>query len=280
MALKGDLKDFTTTQLLNLVSLAHKTGTVIFGPTQQGEPNRALMAFRDGKLMMAAIGDQNHYLVNVLNRTGKLSDEQARMIKERSGGASDKAIGLRLMSGGYVTREDILQSIQQYMRDVIFELVTWKEGPFFFVEDKLPGDDRIMIPLDLESIIIKIAREKVESEHLERELPNLDFGLQFVDEPSKKLKGVQLNVDEWRVVSYINPKNSIRQIAKQNDMTDLEIRRIIYGLLQAGLIELVRPQQDRSQAARKSSRRRAASTESTEAKVNVVNRLIERIRSL
>jgi hypothetical protein len=166
------------------------------------------------------------------------------------------------------------------MRDVIFELVTWKEGPFFFVEDKLPGDDRIMIPLDLESIIIKIAREKVESEHLERELPNLDFGLQFVDEPSKKLKGVQLNVDEWRVVSYINPKNSIRQIAKQNDMTDLEIRRIIYGLLQAGLIELVRPQQDRSQAARKSSRRRAASTESTEAKVNVVNRLIERIRSL
>jgi DNA-binding transcriptional regulator YhcF (GntR family) len=50
-----------------------------------------------------------------------------------------------------------------------------------------------------------------------------------------------MTVEEWKVVSYINPKNSIRQIAKTNKMNDLEIRRIVYGLLQAGLIEIVRP---------------------------------------
>ena len=43
------------------------------------------------------------------------------------------------------------------------------------------------------------------------------------------------------VVSFVNPKNSIRQIAKANNMSDMEIRRIVYGLEQAGLVELVKP---------------------------------------
>jgi hypothetical protein len=44
------------------------------------------------------------------------------------------------------------------------------------------------------------------------------------------------------VVSYINPKNTIRQIAAAAKMNDLEIRRIVYGLLQAGLVEIIRPE--------------------------------------
>jgi hypothetical protein len=36
-------------------------------------------------------------------------------------------------------------------------------------------------------------------------------------------------------------KNSIRQIGRATRMSDLEIRRVIYGLLQAGLVEMIRP---------------------------------------
>jgi hypothetical protein len=39
----------------------------------------------------------------------------------------------------------------------------------------------------------------------------------------------------------VNPKNTIRQIAKANNMSDMEIRRVVYGLEQAGLVELVKP---------------------------------------
>ena len=36
MALKGNLRDFTITQLLNLINLARKTGTlVVEGPSEQ-----------------------------------------------------------------------------------------------------------------------------------------------------------------------------------------------------------------------------------------------------
>jgi hypothetical protein len=68
------------------------------------------------------------------------------------------------------------------------------------------------------------------------------MALKFADRPGANLRNVHLNVEEWRVVSFVNPKNSMRQIANATKMNDLQIRRIIYGLLQAGLVEIVRPE--------------------------------------
>jgi hypothetical protein len=67
------------------------------------------------------------------------------------------------------------------------------------------------------------------------------MALRFTDRPDARLRSINLTVEEWRVVSYINPRNSIRQIAKANNLSDFEVRRILYGMLQAGLVELVRP---------------------------------------
>ncbi|HLE73900.1 MAG TPA: hypothetical protein VI688_06630, partial [Anaerolineales bacterium] len=86
-----------------------------------------------------------------------------------------------------------------------------------------------------------------------------------------------LNVEEWRVVSYINPKNSIRQIAKASKMNDLEIRRIVYGLLQAGLVRLVRPEGAPTRLDGLQSAFPGAKKPEQKA---LITRLIERIRSI
>ncbi len=65
------------------------------------------------------------------------------------------------------------------------------------------------------------------------------MALKFTDRP---MTNFNLSVEEWRVVKYINPKNSMKQIASAAKLNDMEIRRIVYGLIQAGLVEMVRPQ--------------------------------------
>jgi hypothetical protein len=67
------------------------------------------------------------------------------------------------------------------------------------------------------------------------------MALRFTDRPDARLRNINLSVEEWRVVSFINPKNSMRQIAQANNMSDFQVRKIIYGMLQAGLVELVLP---------------------------------------
>lgn len=78
-----------------------------------------------------------------------------------------------------------------------------------------------------------------EIEQLERELPDLEMALRFPQDVKDVAKNISLSTQEWRVVGLINPRNSIAQIADTLHLTDLEIRRTVYALLQAGLVELV-----------------------------------------
>ena len=116
------------------------------------------------------------------------------------------------------------------------------EGLFRFENDILPPDEKITVRIGLENIIIEGSRRLREWEQLQDEIPSLDIAMKFTDRPGTNLRNVNLSVDEWKVVSFINPKNTIRQIASATKKSDLEIRRIVYGLLQAGLVELVRPE--------------------------------------
>lgn len=243
MALQGNLRDFTITQLLNLVNLAAKSGALLIQNSSQG----ARLIFHQGKLAFAQVGAENGAggegsLAEVLHRAEKINDAQLNTLRRRASGMGDKELGLLLINAGYVTQKDILDSLQDYYTSIIQQLFTWAEGHFKFDNDQDVPESKIPVRISLENLIIEGSRQLSEWEQLNQEVPNLDMALAFTDRPGVNLKKVNLNVEEWRVVSYINPKNTIRQIAKASKMNDLEIRRIVYGLLQAGLVKLIRPE--------------------------------------
>jgi Domain of unknown function (DUF4388) len=276
MALKGNLRDFNTSQLLNLISLAHKTGTL----TVEAPAEAAFVAFREGKLIFAQLGGEDGNLAYVLRKAGKLTEGQFRVLRERASRASDKELGLLLINAGYVTQSEILQILRQHILDVVYRVFTWVEGGFRFDANILPPDDRITIPIDLDNVIIEGTRRRREWEHLQEELPNLDMALKFTDQPDSRLRNVNLSVEEWRVVSYINPKNSMRQIARATNLPELELRRIVYALLQAGIVEVVRPAGEPPPAP-DGARRLPVGLGGTRAEQkSLINRLIARIRSL
>lgn len=269
MALKGNLRDFTITQLLNLINLARKSGTLVVE-----SPNEvAWVSFRDGRLAYAQLGQDDNSLATILYRSNKITAAQHRTLKARAASMSDKELGLLLINANYITQQDILASLQAHFVSIVQRLFTWVEGFFRFENDMLPPEDKIITRLALENIIIEGSRQMREWEQLQDEIPSLDMALKFADRPGANLRNVNLSVEEWRVVSYINPKNTIRQIARATQMNDLEIRRIVYGLLQAGLVEIIRPEgqlQIRS----------TVPGETREEQKSLVTRLIDRIRSL
>jgi hypothetical protein len=293
MPLKGELRDFSTTQLLNLINLAGKTGTLtIFQAKKTGQaediggkkrekfevgPARAQVSFKSGKLVFATMVGQEGSLVSVLNKVGKLTDDQARVIRERAKDKSDKALALLLINANYITQNDIVVSIQQHMQDVVYNLMAWNLEPFRFDDNILPPNDRIQVPIDLENIIIEGARRIKEIEELTQHLPNLDMALRFPGNPKEKFKGIHLSVEEWRVVQFVNPKNTIRQIARATNMSEVEIRRVVYGLEQAGLVEMVKPP-GMEQA--NSMKPKPRQVQKPQIQAAVVNRLIDKIRSI
>lgn len=274
MALKGNIKDFSITQLLNLINLARKTGTLIV----EGPSNTAWISFRDGKLAYSQIGNGDNTLAAILYRSKMISKNQYRVIRDRAAEMSDKELGLLLINANYLTQEDILKSLHTEFTSIIQRLFSWVEGQFKFENNVLPPNGKITLKINLENIIIDGSRKFKEWEHLRDELPSLDMALKFANRPGSNLKNINLNVEEWRVVSYITPKNSMRQIANTVKMNDLEIRRVIYSLLQAGIVEIVKPaaleEKQRLPVSLPKSKKEKAEQKS------LVNKLIRRIRSL
>jgi hypothetical protein len=238
MALKGNLRDFPITQLLNLVNVAQKTGTLIVERPEE----QVYVSFRDGKLSYARNGSGPASLTMVLYHSKKLNAAQVRAINERTAGMGDKELGLLLINSNFMSQQEILSSLQSYYLNMVNRLFTWREGLFNFDAEMLPPKDKITVRISLENIIMEGTRRMREWEQLQAEIPSLEMALKFSQRPGINLRNLSLSADEWKVISFINPKNTIHQIARATNKNELEIRRIVYSFLQAGLVDMVRPQ--------------------------------------
>lgn len=276
MALKGNLRDFSTTQLLNLINLARKTGLL----TIRGRDTAATLFFKEGKLIYASFGGQDGHLTNMLLKAGKISAEQSKAIRARSEVNTDKELGLLLINAGYITQDDIVQSVKSHMLEVVYTLFTWVDGLFHFDPSTLPTEDKITVPIELENIIMEGSRRVKEWERLQDELPDLNLALKFTDRPDARLRNINLSVEEWRVISFINPRNTIKQVAQSNNMNDFQIRRIVYGMLQAGLVEIVVPEGVKPRRLPMAPGRQPPTEQPPAVKRSVILRLIDRIKRI
>jgi len=237
MALKGNLRDFSLIQLLNLVNLAHKSGVLVI----EGQSDEAKIYFKDGKLSYANLGREENNLIAVLQRYQKISEAQQQVLLEKSTQMNDKELGLLLVNAQYLNQKDIIDTLKGYFVDLIRRLFNWQEGYFYFDPEQNLPENLIPVKLDLESVIVEGTHQVKEWETLQEEIPSLEMSLKFPDRPGANIRNVNLSVDEWRVVSYVNPRNTMHQISQTIKIDDLKMRKIVFSLLQAGLVEIIRP---------------------------------------
>ena len=275
MAIKGNLHDFTLTQLLNLITLAQKSGTLVVERSNEAVE----VFFTDGKLAYADTGNDDNSLAGILHKSQLLSSAQYKGIQSNVNGMSDKELGLLLINANYFSQQDIIQSLQTHFVEVVNRLFTWMEGFFHFETDIAPPDDKITVRVNLENLILEGSRQIKELEHLEDEIPTLEIGVKFVDRPGANVANLKLTSNEWKVIPYIDPKNTLRKIAAVTGMTDFEIRQVIYSLVQAGIVEMVRSESPQGTPPPIQLADQLVQGDKEEGK-SLIFRIIDRIRSL
>lgn len=271
MALKGNLKDFSITQLLNLIHIAAKTGALYV----EGPGDKVAVYFRDGKISFAQISSQSFDLLKILASYKKIKRAQLVMLLEKYKEIKPAEMGLRLLNDGYLSQDAILGTLQQYYVSVIKQLFGWEEGDFHFENGETPPEGNILVRQSMEDLIVEGAHRVKEYEQLKDEIPSLEMALKFADRPGTNLRSINLTAEEWRVISFVNPKNSIAQIAQATRLNEMDIRRVVYALVQAGIVEIIRPS-----SAPVVNPGHTFSNQSREEQKSVINRLIDRIRSL
>lgn len=209
--------------------------------TSNGHSAPASLYFREGRLIHAAFDGKPARLTDVLVQVGRLTSEQATTVRDRSRVDTDKELGLLLIHNGFLSQNDIIQGVRGYLLETVYQLFTWASGDFRFEPNQLPPEERITVPLSLENVILEGNRRQQEWEKLRDEIPDLEVPLRFAERPQTNLRNISLTREEWQMISFINARNTIKQIGEYIGLDEFQVRRVVYGLRQNGLIDMAQP---------------------------------------
>lgn len=136
MELTGHLGDFPLTDILQILSLSCKTGTLILRG-ENGE--RGMLVFIRGKIVQATTDSILYSLGEILVQQGVITDKILdEMIEVQNQLSKPRLLGSLLVERGAVGRDFLLRAIKQQIQGSIAELLSWKKGSFEIKLNAIP----------------------------------------------------------------------------------------------------------------------------------------------
>ena len=241
MAIEGPLKELGIHDVFQLLDLSRKTG--VLRVTSELRHNAGTIYFEDGTILFAEIRSNPHPIGALLLRTGRIGEadlERARDMQERQG--DKRRLGEILVSLGAITPRELERQIRFQIEEVVFEVMSWREGYFSFTEgalDNLPADATVRIPT--EALLMEGARRIDEWSRIESRVAHLGVipGLAPAQEGGEG--HLDLLPPEWEMLAMIDGRRDVRTIASELGRSDFEVAKTLFGLESAGVIVLVDP---------------------------------------
>jgi DNA-binding Lrp family transcriptional regulator len=119
--------------------------------------------------------------------------------------------------------------------EAAYTFFTVTSGPFQFHERAQP--DAQTITQSNEVIIMEGIMRQEQWSELQQHAPTPNMVPRLVPNPSQNGSEISLEADEWRVLTMVNGKNTVSQIAQRSGLGEVRTVEIVSRLLADGLIE-------------------------------------------
>ncbi len=234
MAIEGPLQDIGIHDVFQLLDLARKSGRLTVRSEIRGNEGRVY--FQSGAVVHATMRDNPHKLTALLRKAGKVSETELDAAGATQDAGDPRRIGEILVAQGAVTRRDVERYMRQGIESVVFDLFSWKEGHFSFVDGV---DDEVTIDaavrVSTESLLMEGARRIDEWSRMADRIPGAHVHPRLADGADSF---IDLRPAEWEVVTLIDGLHSLRDIAAELALSEFEVAKTVYGMLSTGLIEI------------------------------------------
>jgi hypothetical protein len=240
MPIEGPLRELGIHDVFQLLDLSRKTGALTVVSALRD--NQGMVFFDGGAVVFASIRSNPHRLGDMLVRAGKISEadlDRARAVQQKG---DTRRLGEIMLEQGTITSKELERSVRLHIEEVVFELMSWREGYFSFEEraiDDAPGEASVRI--STESLLMEGARRIDEWSRIEAKVPHV--GVVPVLAPLKADHPSLLDLlpNEWEVLSEIDGAKDLREISLCLGQSDFDIAKVVYGMVTTGVIELRDP---------------------------------------
>jgi hypothetical protein len=119
-------------------------------------------------------------------------------------------------------------------RDAVYAAMGFNSGRFEFFAGQVPRMPARTIQESVQNLILEGLRRIDELSHMARLLPDDEHPLYLAPEPPQD--DIRLTAKEWRILSLVNGKRTIRQIIDAAQREADEVRAVLVALVTADLV--------------------------------------------
>jgi hypothetical protein len=262
MTVNGYLTDFSLPELFQLFERGRKTGLLTITPTMIGpvgmpiemvepdvtpgaegdsEPTEAMSRslrchyiwFYRGRIVASSTRLDQKELGLQLQSLGWVSERMALKLDQVY--PRHRPLGTWLKSQGILQSEQLQKLFYRQVIRQVSQLLRLKGGRFqFYSKARLPFAEMTGISLPGSAVILQSLRRIQDWSSLVTRLPAASSALISCRPQGERLK---LSASEWQVWEYTNGLLSLQSIADQVQRPILEVRKVAYRLILAGLAE-------------------------------------------
>jgi Domain of unknown function (DUF4388) len=229
--LKGTLDDFTLSDIFRLTALAKKTGRL----EVERRTGSGRVYFRDGDVYHAESTKSQELLGSKLTRSGRLTERQLnRAVAEQE--QTGRRLGEILIEQGVVEQEQIEWAVRSQIEDGVFDLLRWELGAFVWEPD-VETEVEVPLTVSVENLIIEASRRLDEISQIRKKISSADVVLAMSPRPPDGAHQINITSEEWQVLVLVDGHRSVEDIATSTGAEAYQTTRLLFGLLNAGLIE-------------------------------------------
>src|SRR3954449_13136583 len=150
MGIVGNLRTMQLEELLQWLSQSKKNGTleIVRGKTEKK------VFFKDGLILSSASNRPEEYLGHFLVSHGLINEAQLNRAVELQE-QSRTLLGMILVKNGAIAERDLARMLRLKVEESIYDIFSWVEGDFRFLDDVLPESAMVPMKLDVTAIVME-----------------------------------------------------------------------------------------------------------------------------
>ncbi len=232
MALQGNLRDFSATEILQLLGTQKKTGCL----TLEHDAQRAVVYVVDGRVVSTRTpgAGKDDPLLAFLHTVHRLSDEQHRGILsiQRESGRDLEDL---LVNGRYLEAEELSAFIERQILDDMTRVAHWEDGTYRF-DPHLRWPQAPLVRLNIEAVLMEVARRADERKRYSGVFsdPHKLLGVRDLPDPD-----VELGDEERDIFGIVDGQHTVREVVEAAPLSEFEAYETLQRMVEAGWIEFV-----------------------------------------
>jgi len=250
MAFKGNIKEFSLLDVIQLICQSSKTGIL----EVETEDFSAKVFIKEGKLTDIKTSKDNFdfKIGNFLVSRGVITEGDLQIYLEKQK-KNPIRLGQILIEEGVLTKEQLRKIYTDHLKSNFEKILALESGRYEFVPSVVEYNDNDITPISIDSILldalknideVKVFKKKINSLNLIYKKRDTDTKYTVDNKIATKdnpiiIKNGRLffNTDAQIVFNNIDGHNTIQKIISMSALDEVYVLKIIYLLLENDLIE-------------------------------------------